>query len=55
LADSRRKGSRFLESTGTVFFKKTSDIAVIELITINLYKNKKIMISENNEKKMLNC
>ena len=23
--------------------------------SVNLYKNKKIMISENNEKKMLNC
>lgn len=35
--------------------KKTADIAVIELMSFNLYKNKKIMISENNEKKMLNC
>ncbi|MFK9118110.1 hypothetical protein ABEI56_13590 [Peribacillus castrilensis] len=34
---------------------KTADIAVIELMSFNLYKNKKIMISENNEKKMLNC
>jgi hypothetical protein len=24
-------------------------------MSFNLYKNKKIMISENNEKKMLNC
>ena len=35
--------------------KKTADIAVIELMSFNHYKNKKIMISENNEKKMLNC
>ncbi|MEE3954687.1 hypothetical protein [Peribacillus frigoritolerans] len=55
MADSRRKGSGFLESTGTVFKEKTADIAVIELMSFNLYKNKKIMISENNEKKMLNC
>jgi hypothetical protein len=48
LADSRRKGNGFQR-------KKTADIAVIELMSFNLYKNKKIMISENNEKKMLNC
>jgi hypothetical protein len=44
-----------VESSGKAFKEKNADIAVIELITINLYKNKKIMISENNEKKMLNC
>jgi hypothetical protein len=44
-----------VESSGKAFKEKNADIDVIELITINLYKNKKIMISENNEKKMLNC
>ncbi|UZD46444.1 hypothetical protein [Peribacillus frigoritolerans] len=55
MAGSRRKGSGFLKSTATSLNKKTADIAVIELMSFNLYKNKKIMISENNEKKMLNC
>ncbi|MBR8643983.1 hypothetical protein KEH51_02250 [[Brevibacterium] frigoritolerans] len=50
MADSRRKGRRFWNQLERFSKKKTADIAVIELMSFNLYKNKKIMKSENNEK-----